>query len=94
MESPRLKWQEVKGECTENSRQLHTTAAAVALPNHSTVMIWQLCVCVFQCACVCVYVYVRMREGRRMSEKFFVKILCDPVFLFTGIYHPLVIFLL
>lgn len=41
MESLRLKWQEVKGECTENSRKLHTAAAAVALKNHSTVMVWE-----------------------------------------------------
>lgn len=65
MESLRLKWQEVKGECTENSTQLHTTAAAVALPNRSTVMVLGACVavcmcrCVFEsggfCVCLCVY---------------------------------------
>ena len=53
MESLRLKWQEVKGECTENSRQLHTTAAAVALPNHSTVMVWEVCVFRRARECVC-----------------------------------------
>lgn len=58
------------GERWVHSRQLHTTAAAVALPNHSTVMVWE--VCVFQRACVCAYVYVRMREGRQVSERVFV----------------------
>ena len=67
MESLRLKWQEVKGECTENSRQLHTAAAAVALPNHSTVMVWEECgvsLCASVCVCVCVRERVRAREGK------------------------------
>lgn len=64
MESLRLKWQEVKGEWTENGRQLHTAAAAVALPNHSTVMLWEVCVCVPVFGCLCLWV----KERRRMSE--------------------------
>lgn len=100
MESLRLKWQEVKGECTENSRQLHTTAAAVALPNHSTVMLWEVCVraCVLQCAClwVCVCAYVRMMRGGEWVRGFFVyrwlwKDFSDQFFLFTGIIFSLVV---
>lgn len=68
MESLRLKWQEVKGEWTENSRPLHTTAAAVALPNHSTVMVWGECV--FPCAWAGVYVVEGVREEKASEGRF------------------------
>lgn len=73
MESLRLKWQEVKGECTENSRQLYTTAAAVDLPSHSTVMVWENgCLKVQVCVCASVCMCVRLSEKWKMSQRFIV----------------------
>lgn len=71
MESLRLKWQKVKGECTETSRQVHTTAAAVALPNDSAVMACRVCVRVCVCGWVCVHVCKldRDRERQRKAKK-------------------------
>lgn len=94
MESLRLKWQEVKGERTENSRQLHTTAAAVALPNHSAVMVWEVCVWACDSAGMSLWECVCEIEGREASEwgVFFCgwKVFCDQLFSFTGIHLLLV----
>lgn len=71
MESLRLKWQEVKGESTENSREPHT---ATLLSLCQTTQLWWYgkCVCLCVCFSVQVYVCMRRRKGRRMSERFHV----------------------
>ena len=98
MESLRLKWQEVKGECTENSRQLHTTTAAVVLPNHSTVMAWRVCVSVCVFVCVCVFVYVRMAGRGGELERFLcedyeryvaINSFCSQAFIFCWLFSAL-----
>lgn len=62
MESLRLKWQEVKGESAENSRQLHT---ATLLSLCQTTQLWwygkSVCVSLFMC--------VKMRRGRQRSKR-------------------------
>lgn len=83
MESLRLKWQGVKGESTENSRAPHCHAA-VALPNHSTVMLWE--VCVFQCSGVCVYEEGEgeVNEWEVSCVRMVTKDFKEQLFLFTG----------